>query len=127
MQFAVQASPKRKKYLESLLPSMIKQLKLTRSRRYLVVKVDKLDNSNGLTMSIDGLDTYLVVINPANVIQMGLTLAHEMVHVKQMASGKLKGNVWNGKKVSKRTKYLNLPWEIQAFEQQELIFRRAID
>ena len=127
MQFAVQASPKRKKYLESLLPSMIKQLKLTRSRRYLVVKVDKLDNSNGLTMSIDGLDTYLVVINPADVIQMGLTLAHEMVHVKQMASGKLKGNVWNGKKVSKRTKYLNLPWEIQAFEQQELIFRRAID
>jgi len=127
MQFAVQASPKRKKYLESLLPSMIKQLKLTRSRRYLVVKVDKLDNSNGLTMSIDGLDTYLVVINPADVIQMGLTLAHEMVHVKQIASGKLKGNVWNGKKVSKRTKYLNLPWEIQAFEQQELIFRRAID
>jgi len=127
MEFVVQASPKRKKYLEAILPSMIQQLKLTRSRKYLVVKVDKLDGSNGLTMPMDGLDTYLVVINPADVIQMGLTLAHEMVHVKQMASGKLKGRVWNGKKVSKRTKYLDLPWEVQAFEQQELIFRRAID
>jgi hypothetical protein len=54
-----------------------------------------------------------------------------MVHVKQIAKGKLKTvkgiNFWNGKKYSNKTKYLDQPWEIEAFSKQELIFRRAID
>jgi hypothetical protein len=64
--------------------------------------------------------------------EIGLTLAHEMVHVAQMAKGKLKtakngSAVWCGKQYSKRTKYLNMPWEVDAFSKQEIIFRRAIE
>jgi hypothetical protein len=55
-----------------------------------------------------------------------------MVHVAQMAKGKLKtakngSAVWCGKQYSKRTKYLNMPWEVDAFSKQEIIFRRAIE
>ena len=64
---------------------------------------------------------------------MGITLAHEMVHVRQMAKGTLKSvakgySTWNGKLYnSKKTKYLDQPWEQDAFAKQELIFRRAIN
>jgi hypothetical protein len=62
---------------------------------------------------------------------MGVTLAHEMVHVRQMAKGILKVengvNYWRGKKYGKKTKYLDMPWEQDAFSKQELIFRRAVE
>jgi hypothetical protein len=58
-------------------------------------------------------------------------LAHELVHVRQLAKGVLKitprGRTWQGRFYSKKTPYLQQPWEIQAFAQQEIVFRRAID
>jgi hypothetical protein len=64
-------------------------------------------------------------------MDMGVTLAHEMVHVKQLAKGtlKVKNGVkyWCGKRYSKNAKYLNTPWELEAFARQEILFRRAID
>jgi len=55
-----------------------------------------------------------------------------MVHVKQLAKGTLKPlgsgvNIWAGKKYSKKTKYLDMPWELDAFARQEIILRRAIE
>jgi hypothetical protein len=132
MDFVVEArSQKTKQFFEAILPSMIRQLKLENSRKLLMVKVDRID-TQGVTIPIDDIDTYLVVVNPASrITDMGLTLAHEMVHVKQMAKGILKsvakGQTWGGKLYTKKTKYLDQPWEQDAFAKQELIFRRAID
>jgi hypothetical protein len=48
-----------------------------------------------------------------------------------MAKGILKVengvSYWRGKKYSKKTKYLDMPWEQDAFSKQELIFRRAVE
>jgi hypothetical protein len=49
-----------------------------------------------------------------------------------MAKGKLKStkrgaHLWAGKVFSKSTKYLERPWEVEAFSRQELIFRRALE
>ena len=132
MEFVVEArSQKTRKFFEAILPSMIKQLKLTNSRKFLIVKTDKID-SQGVTIPMDDIDTYLVVVNPAkSIANMGITLAHEMVHVRQMAKGILKsvpkGQIWNGKLYTKKTKYLDQPWEQDAFAKQELVFRRAIN
>jgi hypothetical protein len=132
MNFIVQSrSKKTKKFFEAILPSMISQLNLTNSRKYLIVKTDKID-SQGVTLPFYDIDTYLVVINSTKrITDMGITLAHEMVHVRQMAKGKLKsvakGNTWNGKLYTKKTEYLDQPWEQDAFAKQELIFRRAIN
>ena len=35
--------------------------------------------------------------------------------------------VWLGKMYSKKTPYLDMPWEIEAFSKQELILRRAFE
>jgi hypothetical protein len=134
MHFVVQSRSKRARaFVEHIMPSMIKQLGLTRSRKVLVVRIaNELDEGiDGLTMPFSVVDSFIVVIKPGKLEAMGLTLAHEMVHVRQMALGMLKTengvNVWRGKRYTKRTKYLNMPWEVDAFSKQELIFRRAIE
>jgi len=132
MEFLVETrSAKKRKFIEAILPSMIQQLKLENSKKVLLVRVAKECDGQGMTMPLDGLDAYVVVVQPGNYIDMGSTLAHEMVHVRQMAKGILKIengiNYWRGKKYSKKTRYLDMPWEKDAFSKQELIFRRAIE
>jgi len=133
MQYLVEArSAKKKQFVEILLPNMLKQLGLTRSRKTLLVRIANEcgEGNDGMTMPLDGIDSYVVVVRPGTLAFIGETLAHEMVHVKQMAKGTLKqkngSDFWRGKRYSKKTAYLNRPWEVEAFSKQELIFRRAI-
>ena len=132
MEFLVEGPPRAKKFIESLLPKMIDQLKLTRSRYLLHVMVDPDLEDQGTVVPFLGLDTFLVVLKPdRNLLNLGVTLAHELTHVAQFAKGTLKvtpkGRLWRGKFYSNNTAYLDQPWEIQAFARQEIILRRAID
>jgi hypothetical protein len=140
MEYKVEASnTKIQKYLQSLMPKFINELGLTNSRRAVLVKVtkDTQEGMEGSTQYLEFADCYLVLIRPparqtlASTIQMSTTLAHEMVHVRQMAKGILKvtpkGTFWRGKKYTKSTPYLQLPWEVDAFSRQEMVFRRAIE
>jgi hypothetical protein len=134
MQFAVQTrSRKTKEFIEGILPSLIKQLGLTCSKKLLFIKLARegLEDNDGLTSYLTQFEAIVILLKPQSFERLGITLAHEMVHVKQLAKGHLKNvkgvNYWNGKRYSKRTKYLNMPWEIEAFSKQELLFRRAID
>jgi hypothetical protein len=141
MEYAVEASNKlSKKFLETLMPSIVEQLGLTRSRRAVLVKVtnDQLDGMEGATLYIEFADCYLVLIKPpkrvtkTSMINMATTLAHEMVHVRQLAKGQLKylanqNRIWMGKHYSKKVKYLDQPWELDAFARQEIIVRKAIE
>jgi hypothetical protein len=132
MEFHVDGSPKVKRFVESLLPSMLEQLKLTKSRKLLHVIIDRDLEELGTTMPLNGLDTYLVVLKPVkDMAVLGATLAHELTHVAQFAKGTLqvtpRGKRWKGKYYGRRTPYLDQPWEIQAFAKQEIIMRRAIE
>jgi hypothetical protein len=131
MQYVVEAkNVEHKKWVEALLPSMIKQLGLTNSRKTVLITVEKCEGL-GATYPLDPVDSYVVAISPGKLKDIGLTLAHEMVHVRQMAKGILKTHngtsFWKGKKYTKRTKYLDQPWEQDAFARQEIVFRRAIE
>lgn len=132
MEFKVCGSRRNKKFVEAVLPSMITQLRLDRSHKDLVVQIDNDGTDNmGAIIPIDVLDSYIVVIKPhRRLTDIGVTLAHEMVHVRQMALGMLKtvknGHTWCGRRYSNCTPYLDQPWEQDAFARQEIIFRRAI-
>jgi len=132
MDYLVEAHSKQKKqFIEAILPSMIDQLGLTNTRKSLVIRLEKDCEQMGYTVPIDILDSYVVVIKPSMSIKsIGITLAHEMVHVRQMAKGILKIkngiNYWCGKRYTKRTKYLDQPWEQDAFARQEIVFRKSI-
>lgn len=132
MEFHVEAGPKTKRFIEAVLPSMLTQLGLNSSRKFLMIKVDRDLKDHGTTVPMSGIDTILVVLKPRrNCLELGVTLAHELVHVRQMAKGILKitprGKKWRGKFYSRRTPYLDQPWEQEAFARQEIVFRRAID
>ena len=134
MEYIIETKSRRTRTLfEAIVPRMIKELKLTRSRKTLMIKVSKmdLDGQEGATAPLDMIDAYVVLIKPKNLKDMGITLAHEMIHVKQLAKGTLKQvdgvNYWKGKRYRKNHKYLNLPWEIEAFSKQELLFRRTLE
>ena len=132
MQFHIDAGAKTKRYIEGLLPSMLSQLSLTRSRQLLHIIVDRDIEHTGQTVPLSGIDTVLVVLKPTrNWVDLGVTLAHELTHVAQFAKGQLKptakGRTWKGKFYKANHPYLDQPWEIQAFARQEIIFRRAIE
>jgi hypothetical protein len=133
----VDSNRNRRKFIRAILPSMIDQLGLTNSRKALVVKIDAdIDDEEGpnlgCTVSLDIIDSYLVLIKPGPLLEVAATLAHEMVHVRQYAKGILKplgrGKfAWKGKVYPKKTKYLDMPWELDAFAKQEIVVRRAIE
>jgi hypothetical protein len=135
MEFKVEGSRRNKKFVEAMLPSMFKQLKLENSTKAVVIRVaDECGDNKGITVDLsEATGCYMVVIKPdRNLKEIGLTLAHELVHVKQLAKGTLKNRksgsyIWAGKRYSKNTAYLSMPWEIEAFSKQELILRRAFE
>jgi hypothetical protein len=140
MEHAFEGPAKAREFLSSLMPSMISQLGLTRSRRAVLVKItsDVPEGLDGATMHIDVADCYLVLIKQPRrltqlvLLNMATTLAHEMVHVRQLAKGQLKylpreAKLWMGRRYPKKTRYLDQPWEQDAFARQEMIVRRAIE
>ena len=132
MEYHIEARGKTKRYIEGLLPSMMSQLSLTRSRQFLHIIVDRDIEHTGQTVPLSGIDTVLVVLKPTrNWVDLGVTLAHELTHVAQFAKGTLqvaqKGKLWKGRLYKNNHPYLDQPWEIQAFAKQEIVFRRAIE
>lgn len=134
MQYLVKTRSERtKRFINTIMPSIIKQLNLTKSKKFVLIEIGRSsgDNNDGMTLPLPELDSYIVSIKPGKWQDIGITLAHEMVHVKQLAKGMLKAEngvkYWRGKRYSKRIKYLDTPWEQEAFAKQEIIFRRAIE
>ena len=144
MEYSVEGSPKNRKFAASLMNSIIKQLKIEKSSKAVCVIIDDgfgCNEGTTVDMGIKGVDCILVVLKPqllrGNKFLIGhrelaLSLAHEMVHVKQMVKGQLKSGddgkqIWLGKEFPADTPYLDRPWEVEAFSRQELIMRRAIE
>lgn len=144
MEFLVEGRSNSAKWARILMPHMIERLKLGRSRRLVQVIFDNIDNTpygdsnrteaHGVCLDFTEMnDTYLVVLRPnRNLNQIGLNLAHEMIHVKQMATGLLRNgenNIshWRRQQYGGETSYLDSPWEIQAFSGQELLYRRVVE
>lgn len=97
----------------------------------LVVTLQKDCADEGLTYFLDSVNTFFIVLNSKiSFYQLGITLAHEMVHVHQISSGKLKlksgRRIWNGKVFKSETQYIDQPWELAAFSKQEILFRKSL-
>lgn len=130
------SSAPRRKFVEGFARLIAKQLKIENCRKPIVIflkkGVKKEYGYNGVTGLHDGIigvgiDTGL------DVDQTMLTLAHEMVHVKQIAKGTLKyfieaGEevaIWRGKRVdTDNLLYVDRPWELEAYSKQEVLVRR---
>jgi hypothetical protein len=113
---------------------LINELGLSRSRLTLEVipkpGLRKSHGANGLSGRRDDV-LGLVIDTQLPIPQLFASVAHEMIHVKQMARGTLqytmRGNtevaIWRGKRM-KDLPYYDRPWEIEAYSKQELLARR---
>lgn len=115
-------------FMLALMPHILEQLKLTNCNKVLYIVVEKQESEAEFADVAGAMDTgfgYVVTLSSElHVKDLAVTLCHEMVHVKQMITGKLKGNRWCGVDHS-TTPYEYQPWEVQAFQMQELIYLRA--
>lgn len=129
----ISRSPKTKEFVASLMPGLIRELNLENTDGFIIVEVARgiCPGAQGTTRHLAGLKSYIIAIAPQKKESLGSTLAHEMVHVKQFAKGQFRiqnnKQYWRGKQVAKSTKYLDLPWEMEAFAKQEILFRRVIE
>ncbi len=125
-------SPRLKKALEIVVPKMLADLKISSKTKCLVISVERDCKSLGLTLEFEPVGGVMLILRPSRRMKdVFLTLAHELVHVKQIVSGKLKSSgeghkIWNGKFFHKDTPYLEQPWELQAYAKQELVMRKAV-
>ena len=81
----------------------------------------------GLCGQIDDYE-YEIELKDTSVTQMLITLAHEMVHVKQYARNELKQLVrqpmyrWKKEYLPLDTPYFDQPWEKEAYDLEEKLY-----
>jgi hypothetical protein len=107
-----------------------KELGILNSKYNVVIVTDpslKKDGNNGLCAKTGDREITIGLYSRLNIVKMLYTLAHEMVHVKQMARGQYRhetkrGSVhhyWMGKRVN--ASYIDRPWEREAFSRESIL------
>jgi hypothetical protein len=118
---------------------LINELKLRKSRADLEIipkrNLIKTHGCRGLTGHLDDL-IGLVYDSCISSVDLVRVIAHEMVHVKQLARGQLKYKIdgedevaiWRGKHFDlDGVKYIDRPWEVEAYSKQEILSRKFED
>lgn len=124
--------------IERLTAFYATQLGLDRSRFTLTVSrkrgLVRKQRAFGMTSHI-GRDIYVVLDAGMGAVKLIGTLAHEMVHVRQIARGTLRLDgdlgrpVWRGHAYD--GSYADMPWEVEAFRLQHdlavAVYDRVVD
>ena len=129
-------SKRRAEIIKSVAEFYVKNLNLTKSKYKVFICTDpslKKDGNNGLCAKTGDNEITVAVYSRLDNLKLLYTLAHEFVHVKQIARGQytqknVRGRVqhfWLGQRVSK--KYIDRPWEIEAFKNESLLVERLCD
>ena len=122
-----------KTVIETCVALFKKELKLENSKYSLVILTDrgmsKRDGCRGSVFQV-GLKALGMVIDTAMSIEnLIITIAHEMVHVKQYARGQikhgknLKSKFWMGQK--NKSQYYDSPWEIEAYSKERVLANKV--
>jgi len=123
-------SKHRRQLAEKSIQFFINELKLNRSRFNLTVisqkDLHKDEDAFGFVFHLDDREIAMILDSRMNYKNLVETIAHEMIHVKQIAKGTLKHYIkrgkiyrtWCGKKV-KDVEYHRRPWELEAFRKEK--------
>ena len=129
----------KKDFVEACIKFYIKELKLEKSRYTLLVgthtKYLQEEGFNGGVIQYGLKQLAIMLSGRLQLDQLAITIAHEMVHIKQFAKGRL-GNyidekskkmitTWLGKPMD--LAYYNRPWEHEAWRQERELAYRLFD
>lgn len=120
---------KKKRFIMAMVRFYVEHLKLSNSRYDLHILL--LDNCEDATGSADGMtghdDTMIAIAlrRGMSIPEMMVTIAHEMIHVNQIAKGQLFFNVYDGLELilwrgnyAGGITYEERPWEKIAYARQ---------
>jgi hypothetical protein len=106
-----------------------KELKLQNSKYSLVILTDrgmsKRDGCRGSVFQVGPKALGMVIDTAMSIENLIITIAHEMVHVKQYARGQithgknLKSKFWMGQKI--KSQYYDSPWEVEAYSRERVL------
>lgn len=130
------------KKLQHLLPRIAifyaKKLNILKSKYKVVILTDaslKEDGNNGLCAKTGEREITIALYSRLSPIKLLYTLAHEMVHAKQICRGHYRPvpmkygsgyhHYWLGKKVV--AKYIDRPWEREAYKRESLLVEELTD
>lgn len=122
-----------KDLMECALTVFRHELKLTNSKFNLHVYADrgmaKREGFRGSVCMIGKKDICMMIDTSLDSERLIITLAHEMVHVKQYARGQIthsknkRARYWMGKKV--KAEYYDQPWEVEAFSKERVLANKV--
>lgn len=128
----------RKEMLKGIAEFYAKELNIHNSTYKVFIVTDptlKADGNNGLCAKTGEREITVALYSRLSHTELLYTLAHEMVHAKQMCRGHYKQtpmkygkgvyHYWLGKRVNKE--YTERPWEIEAFNRQSLLVERLVE
>lgn len=111
----------------------IQELKLTKSTYNLLVFFDrgmaKREDVRGSVSKIGPKGLCMILDPSLDFERLLITIAHEMVHVKQYARGQVqnssrgKTRYWMGKTIRKG--YYDQPWELEAFSKERVLANKV--
>ena len=118
----------RRDLIESCIKFFVKQLKLERSTYSLHVRslagLHKVQAARGGVVQ-EGKQILMFLDNALRMEELVQTIAHEMIHVKQIACGRLTCFIEHGELVNRWlgeplvAEYHLRPWEIEAFRKEK--------
>ena len=88
------------------------------------INIKKMKGYEGTCIDTDDSEYEIEVNKNQSLEDLCVTLCHEMVHVKQYVRKELFSDV-NFYKT--REEYLNLPWEVEAYEKQEILYKKWLN
>lgn len=119
--------------IECCLKVYTHELKLQNSKYKLLVFTDRgMASKEGFRGSVFKMGPKVIGMVLDTALEMEkliITIAHEMVHVKQYARGQMThtkngcGRLWHGKKV--KAEYYDCPWEIEAFSKERVLANKV--
>jgi len=122
-----------KTVIETCVALFKKELKLENSKYSLVILADrgmsKRDGCRGTVFQVGPKALGMVIDTAMSIENLIITIAHEMVHVKQYARGQikhgknLKSKFWMGQK--NKSQYYDSPWEIEAYSKERVLANKV--
>jgi hypothetical protein len=122
-----------KTVIETCVELFKKELKLENSKYSLVILTDrgmsKRDGCRGSVFQVGPKALGMVIDTAMNIENLIITIAHEMVHVKQYARGQithgknLKSKFWMGQKI--KSQYYDSPWEVEAYSRERVLANKV--
>jgi len=124
-----------KEFIGTVVKFFEKELKLTNSKFKLDVytkyNMSAEEGCRGSVTLVGPKYLIMLIDSKLDMERLVLTIAHEMVHVKQYARGQIKEirgrktKYWMGKKVRKG--YFEQPWEIEAFSKERILANKIFE